>query len=156
MTIAPVRRQVRTKAPPARAFQIFTARMGDWWPKGETVGGKPHARLVIEPHADGRWFEEDADGVATPWGKVLVWEPPHRLVLAWQLDANRRYNPSLITEVEITFAPADGGGTDVTLEHRNLERFREAPDWAAAIHRGWTKMTTVFAAFADSASDGEP
>ncbi len=154
MTISPVRREVRTKAPPARAFEIFTGQMGLWWPKGRTVGAKPHVDLVVEPQAGGRWFERDADGVETLWGKVIAWEPPQRLLLAWQLDAERRYDPTLITEVEITFAPDDGGGARVTLEHRNLERFGKDRDtWAAAIARGWSEMLDIFGDFANRPED---
>jgi uncharacterized protein YndB with AHSA1/START domain len=153
MTIAPVRRSVRTKAPPERAFRIFTAQIGQWWPKGRTVGPKPHVDLVIEPFVGGRWFERDTDGVETPWGEVLAWEPPSRLMLAWRLGADHRYDPDLLTEVEILFAPAEGGGTEVSLEHRNLERFRR-DEWAAAVHQGWTEMLAIFAGFADSPEAG--
>ncbi len=154
MTIAPIRRSVQTKAPPARAFEIFTGQIGRWWPVGRTVGAKPHVDLVIEPRVGGRWFERDADGTETPWGKVLAWEPPGRLVLAWQLNGDRRYDPDLITEVEITFTDAKGGGTLVSLEHRNLERFRnDGGAWAAAVAEGWPQMMDIFAAFASGLAD---
>lgn len=156
MTIAPIRRSVRTKAPPAKAFSIFTEQMGRWWPRGRTVGADPHADIVIEPRVGGRWFERDDVGRETPWGHVLVWEPPRRVVLAWQLDGEKRYDPDLVTEVEIEFAPADGGGTDVTLEHRNLERFRKRPDaWAAQVAEGWSDMIQVFADFLERLPVGE-
>jgi len=156
MTIAPVRRSIHTKAPPARAFEIFTGRMGRWWPRGRTVGQAPHADIVLEPHVGGRWFERNDEGRETQWGKVLVWEPPVRLVLAWQLDGEKRYDPELITEVEITFAPADGGGTEVRLEHRNLERFRKNRDaWAAAVESGWTDMVRIFGDYLDRLPDAE-
>jgi uncharacterized protein YndB with AHSA1/START domain len=149
MTVAPVRPSIHTKAPPARAFALFTGHIGRWWPRGRTVGQAPHEDIVIEPHVGGRWFERDAEGRETPWGKVLVWEPPKRVVLAWQLDGERRYDPELITEVEIVFTPS-GGGTLVTLEHRNLERFRKNRDiWAAAVTRGWAEVIQVFAEFAN-------
>ena len=149
MTIAPLRRTVRTKAPPARAFEIFTGQMGRWWPRGQTVAAQPHADIVVEPRVGGRWFERDDAGAETQWGHVLVWEPPERLVLAWQLDGERRYEPSLITEVEITFQPVEGG-TEVRLEHRYLERFRKhAATWTAAVTEGWTRKLAEFAAFAD-------
>ena len=61
------------------------------------------------------------DGTECEIGKVIVWNPPARLVLAWQLDAEWKYDPDLITEVEITFTP-EGDGTRVGLEHRDLER----------------------------------
>jgi uncharacterized protein YndB with AHSA1/START domain len=156
MTIAPVRRQVRTKAPPARAFAIFTAQIGRWWPRGQTVGANPHADIVIEPRVGGRWFERDDAGIETPWGHVLAWDPPGRLVLAWQLDGEKRYDPDLVTEVEITFAPLEDGGTQVTLEHRDLERFRKRRDaWAAQVEEGWTEMVEIFADFANRLPDQE-
>jgi hypothetical protein len=149
MTIAPVRRTVRTKAPPARAFEIFTGQMGRWWPRGQTPGAQPHADIVVEPCVGGRWFERDDAGAETPWGHVLAWEPPGRLLLAWQLDGDRRYDPELITEVEITFEPVDGG-TEVRLEHRDLERFRrQAATWTAAVTEGWSRKLVEFADYAD-------
>jgi uncharacterized protein YndB with AHSA1/START domain len=149
MTIAPVVRTVRTKAPPARAFDIFTGQMGRWWPRGQTPGAQPHSDIVVEPRAGGRWFERDDAGSETPWGHVLAWEPPARLLLAWQLDGDGLYDPELITEVEITFEPVQGG-TEVRLEHRNLERFRKrAATWTVAVAEGWTRKLAEFAAFAD-------
>ena len=156
MTIAPVQRTVCTKAPPARAFAIFTGQMGRWWPRGDTVAAQPHADIVIEPHVGGRWFERDDAGAETPWGHVLVWDPPARLVLAWQLDGEHRFDPELITEVEITFHPVDGGGTEVRLEHRNLERVRKnASRWAAAVTEGWSQKVLEFAAYANDLPDQE-
>jgi len=150
MTIAPVRRSVRTKAPPARAFEIFTGQMGRWWPRGRTVAPAPHDDIVVEPWVGGRWFERDAEGRETPWGHVLAWSPPHQVLLAWQLDSGKSYNPDLVTEVEIRFLPADDGGTEVTLEHRNLERFRgDAEMWAASIGGGWSAMLERFREFVD-------
>jgi uncharacterized protein YndB with AHSA1/START domain len=151
MTIAPVTRTVHTKAAPARAFEIFTSQMGRWWPRGRTVAANPHDEIVVEPRIGGRWFERDANGRETQWGHVLVWEPSRRLVLAWQLDSERKYDSDLITEVEIRFAPGPQGGTDVILEHRNLERFRKDADrWAAAIGDGWSLMLSKFQEFVDA------
>lgn len=151
MSIAPIVRTVRTKAAPERAFTLFATRMGDWWPKGRTVGQQPHVAVVIEPWPEGRWFERDAAGVETTWGKVLAWEPPSRLLLGWQLDRTFRYDPELLTEVEITFEPAGDGGTIVRLEHRNLERFgADAAMHADKLRNGWPGMLGHFADFSDS------
>jgi uncharacterized protein YndB with AHSA1/START domain len=87
MSIAPIVRTVETKAPPARAFEIFSRRMHDWWPKGKTIAPNPHVAVVVEPHAGGAWFERDAEGNETHWGNVLAWEPPHRLLLAWRINS---------------------------------------------------------------------
>ena len=151
MSIAPIVHTIAVKAPPARAFDLFAAHMGAWWPKGKTVGQAPHAAIVIEPHAGGRWFERDADGRETHWGKVLAWEPPSRLLLGWQLNTRWAYDPDLLTEVELTFAPAVGGGTLVTLEHRNLERFgADASRQAEQLNGGWPTRLADLGRYIDS------
>jgi uncharacterized protein YndB with AHSA1/START domain len=149
MSIAPVVKTVRVSLPPERAFAVFAEDIGNWWQKGKTIGSEPHVAIVIEPRAGGRWFERDAKGAECDWGQVLAWEPPHRLLLGWQLDARFRYDPNLITEVELSFAP-DGDGTRVTLEHRNLERFgADAAKVRESIGEGWPFHLDAYAAYAD-------
>jgi uncharacterized protein YndB with AHSA1/START domain len=150
MTIAPIVHRVRVKAPPSRAFDLFATRIGDWWPKGRTIGRNPHVAILVEPMAGGRWFERDAQGDETCWGKVLAWEPPSRLLLAWQINAQWVFDPTLLTEVELTFEPAEGGGTLVTLEHRDLERFGAgAAGHAGQLDSGWPRFIARFVEFAD-------
>ena len=91
------------------------------------IGKKPAASVTLDPVPGGKWVERDEDGVETQWGKVLSWEPPGRLLLGWQLNSQFTFDPNLVTEVELTFA-ANGSGTLVTLEHRNLERFGDAAE----------------------------
>ncbi len=125
--------------------------MGSWWPAGRTVAKKPHVEIVIEPREGGRWYEIDADGAETDWGKVLAWEPPGRLLLAWQLGPSWTYDPAFVTELELTFAPA-GSGSSVTLEHRDLERFgTEAANRRAQLDGGWPGMLEGYAIFTRSA-----
>ena len=151
MSIAPIVQSVEVKAPPARAFELFTHQMGAWWPHGKTIGKNPHAAIVVEPKDGGRWFERDAEGNETQWGKVLAWQPPGRLLLAWQLSTTWAFDPQLITEVELSFAALPNGGTRVTLEHRNLERFgTDAEKHAASIRGGWPTLVGLFAQYADT------
>jgi len=145
MSIAPIVRTVQVKAPPARAFDLFATRIGSWWPKGRTIGKDPHAAIIVEPQAGGRWYERDAAGNETLWGKVLEWAPPSRLLLGWQISPQWIYDPDLLTEVELTFAPAEGGGTLVTLEHRNLERFGADASHAEKLRDGWSIRLADFA-----------
>lgn len=150
MSIAPIVRSVQVKAPPARAFELFARRMGEWWPKGRTIAKHPHVAIVIEPRAEGRWYERDAEGNETDWGRVLAWEPPTRLLLGWQLTREWRFDPGFVTEVELTFAPVGDGGTLVTLEHRNLECFgADAAQHAERLNNGWQGKLEEFAGYAD-------
>ena len=146
---APVRRSVEVAAGQKRAFEVFTARMGDWWPKSHsTEGQSPQKDVIVEPRAGGRWYERTEDGGTGEWGKVLAWEPPGRLLLAWQLNAEFAYDPDLVTEVEVTFERLDDRRTRVVLEHRLLERMGaraeevrgmiDAPD-------GWPEILRLYA-----------
>ncbi len=146
MSIAPVKCSVEVKVSSARAYELFVQNMGVWWPRGKTPARTPHVALVIEPRKDGRWFERDADGHETQWGRVLAWEPPYRLLLGWQLDHNFRFDADLLMEVEILFEELAGGGTRVSLEHRNLERLgAEGDAFAGKVRSGWPERMANFA-----------
>ena len=80
-----IRKQLTLEAPIERAFRVFTASMGTWWPKEHHIGASALKDCVIEPKVNGRWYEIDEDGSTCEWGKVLEWDPPRRLLLAWQL-----------------------------------------------------------------------
>jgi uncharacterized protein YndB with AHSA1/START domain len=147
MTIAPIVKSVSVAVPPERAFALFAGDIGRWWAPSMHIAPEPFTEIVIEPHAGGRWFERDAAGAECEWGKVLAWEPPGRLLLAWQLDAGFAFDPALITEVEVVFEP-EGTGSRVTLTHRNLERFGpSAEKIASQLAGGWPGLVERFATF---------
>jgi uncharacterized protein YndB with AHSA1/START domain len=150
VSIAPIVQSITVKAPPARAFELFASHIGDWWKKGTTLSKTGHVAIVIEPRAGGRWFERDEAGAEIEWGKVLAWEPPARLLLCWQLNSRFEYDPAVLSEVEVTFAPDVGGGSIVTLEHRHLERLGvDAEKTASQLGSGWPTKLADFAAYAD-------
>ena len=152
MTIASIRQTVTVKAPPARAFDIFTGKMGLWWKPGTTMGKSPHKDMIIEPRVGGRWYEVDANNTEIQWGNVLAWQPPSRLLLAWQINGQFKYDPNFVTELEMTFAQA-GDGTLVTLEHRNLERFGDqAEKFTSMLTAGWASHMEELAAFVNDQS----
>ena len=120
--IPPVQKEILVQTSPENAFKVFAA--GEWFPAQHTiVRNSKRKELVIEPRAEGRWFEAAEDGTEHPWGKVLVWEPPRRMVLGWQLNGNFHYEPGAVSELEVNFIP-EGDATRVKLEHRNFEVFR--------------------------------
>jgi uncharacterized protein YndB with AHSA1/START domain len=148
---APVRKAVTVKAAPARAFEVFTAGMSRWWHPDHHLGKAALKDVVLEPRVGGRWYEIGADGGECDWGHVIAWEPPVRVVLAWQLDGDWRFDPDFITEVEVRFIP-EGSGTRVELEHRALERYGEKTDGVRASldsKDGWEGGLILFAAEAD-------
>ncbi len=146
MTIAPIQRRFPVKAPPERAFALFTERMHDWWPREHSIATEPRVAIVMEPKTDGRWYELGEAGAQCDWGKVLAWEPPLRLVLAWQITAEWKYDPAFLTEVELGFVP-EGSGTLVTFEHRNLERYgAQAAAIADQLRNGWPGILDRYAA----------
>jgi uncharacterized protein YndB with AHSA1/START domain len=151
ITPAPVRKSVTVDAPPQHAFAVFANRIGLWWPKSHHIGAAEPESVVIEPRQGGGWFERGVDGTECEIGKVLVWEPPSRLVLGWQLTADWRFDPDLLTEVDVRFIPDGDNATRVELEHRHLERFGDRAD---ALRRqidapeGWGGLMALFAQFA--------
>lgn len=116
------------------------------------IGKSPLARAVLEPRRGGRWYSVCEDGSECDVGKVLAWEPPGRLVLAWQIDGRWQYDASFVTEVEVTFTAEGAKCTRVDLEHRNLDRYGVvAPEVRKQIDApdGWGRVLESFAGEAE-------
>ncbi len=148
-TVAAVRHQVRVAASPERAFTVFTDGFGSWWPKSHTIADAPVELAVIEPRVGGRCYDRCTDGSECDWGSVLTWEPPTRLVIAWQIDSAWTYEPDLehSSRVTVTFAP-DGDGTRVVLVHDEFERLRDGGEgMRAGVESGWGTSLGIFAAY---------
>ena len=154
MSDAPVYKTIVVKTSAERAFRAFTRDIDSWWPRSHHIGKSPMKKVVLEGAAGGRCYSEHADGTQCDWGTVLVWEPPRRLVIGWQITHEWSYEPDLArsSEVEIRFEPQPDGSTRVDLEHRLLGRHGPG---AAAIRtavdspNGWTGVLRLFAARAE-------
>jgi uncharacterized protein YndB with AHSA1/START domain len=152
-----VRKSLQVKAPQETAWRVFTASMGTWWPLARYKIGKAKAvDAVVEPRVGGRWYERGDDGSTCDWGRVIVWEPPSRLVLTWDIDANFQYDASLNTEIEVRFIALGAAETRVELEHRHLDRYGARRDEMRRIfdtEGDWGKLLELFARVATS---GQP
>ena len=145
---APVRRSVTVEVSVERAFEVFTAQFGRWWPASHKIGASALKTAKIEPKIGGRWYEIGEDGSECQWGDVLAWEPPSRILLAWRIGADWRFDPALLTEVEVKFVRIAASRTMVELEHRLLENMGDSAAAARASfdsERGWGGILGGFA-----------
>ena len=116
LVIEVVRKSVTVDCALEEAFRIFTADATSWWPvEGHSLQGSEVREVVFEPKVGGEIYEIADSGERGHWATVLEWEPPSRLVLAWEVT------PGVVgTEVEVRFQ-AEDDGTRVELEHRGWE-----------------------------------
>ena len=146
---------ITVDVPVDRAFRVFTESFDSWWPRQYHIGKAEMAEAILEPRAGGRWYERGADGSQCDWGRVLAWEPPHRLVVTWQINGQWQYDPDPehASEVELRFMADGPERTRVELEHRLLERLvhAEALTQAFTGDGGWSSVLRRFAEAATTA-----
>src|SRR4029453_2394363 len=123
-TIPPLTGTITVDAPMEQVFRTFTDGFGSWWPAEYHIGQADMATAILEPRQGGRWYEQGTDGSESEWGRVLAWEPPHRLVVTWQINGQWQYDPdpAHASEIEVRFTADGPDQTTVELEHRRLER----------------------------------
>ena len=146
-----IHRTVSVDCSVEHAFETFTDRIHEWWPLathsievGET-GSAPETVVFDGP--GGRVYERTTKGEELEWARVTAFEPPHRLVLAWN-PSREQDRPR--TEIEVTFAEEDGK-TRVDLEHRGWDQLGDkATEARDGYNQGWQ---TVLADYAESASN---
>ena len=160
VTIAPVQKSIRVEAAQARAFEVFTAGLGRWWPTTHGIGKKPMQKAVLEPRLGGRWYELSQDGSEADVGKVLIWEPPQRFVVSWNISRDWKPDATVGSEVEVRFIAEGPKTTLVELEHRKFERMGPAAGQSMRkdVDGGWPKILDYFKAgleAAEAASGGK-
>jgi uncharacterized protein YndB with AHSA1/START domain len=146
---AAIRKSFTVRAPRERAWNVFTAGFGKWWPKTHYIGDSPLTDAAIEPRAGGRWYGVHEDGVERLWGQVKVWEPPGRLVLDWQIDHQFGHDPDMHSDVEVIFTALGDAETRIDFEHRGLEAFGDseaAVRTRTGMDSGWGTILESFKA----------
>ena len=138
--VAPVVKSVTVDCPVERAFTVFTREIGSWWPtESHSLHPGEVERVVWEEIDGGAVYELATNGERAQWATVLRWEPPHRLVIAWQVNPDR-----LGTEVEVRFTD-EGGRTRVDLEHRGWENLEaDGAEMRASYDTGWDHVLGRF------------
>jgi uncharacterized protein YciI len=149
MSLPPIHRQIVVPAPAGQAFEVFTARIGEWWPVGRfSVFGEGAAAAF----RDGELVETGPDGGTALWGTVLDWQPPRSFRMTWHPGRDA----SAASIVEVSFAPVGDAATLVTVTHSGWESL----DGRTEYQRGWPAVLAsyapaVLASFAP-AVPGEP
>jgi uncharacterized protein YndB with AHSA1/START domain len=66
---------------------------------------------------------------------VLIWEPPRRIVVTWQVGPSWVYepDPAKASEIEVRFLAESQQRTRIEFEHRHLERYAEQAEHMRAI-----------------------
>jgi len=144
--IAPVRKTHVVHASQSHAFDVFTNRLDSWWPKGHGICATPVKQSFIEPRKGGRWYTTHEDGSETVVGHMLAWEPPQRILFSWEVSAEWKPDPSVASEVEITFIAESPRTTRVHLEHRNFEVLGKegGEKMRGSVDGGWPGLLELF------------
>ena len=78
--LPPLHREVLVESGQERAFEVFTAQIGDWWPLASHSLHGEGGSVALE---DGEIVERSAAGEVSACGRVTRWEPPDALAFSW-------------------------------------------------------------------------
>jgi uncharacterized protein YndB with AHSA1/START domain len=140
--LPPVVKRVHIDLPLEAAFRRFTDEIHTWWPMAtHSVAAGRAATVVLEGWEGGRLFEREDDGTTHEWGRIVTWEPPHRVAFTWHPG---RQSPSA-QHLSVAFT-VEGDGTSAELTHGGWEVLG---DDAAAVRgqydQGWLQVLELFA-----------
>jgi uncharacterized protein YciI/uncharacterized protein YndB with AHSA1/START domain len=142
--LPPLHREVTVALDPQQAFELFTKRIGDWWPMAMlSVFGQGSSVAFTD---DGRLLERHGEQ-ATSWGEVTEWEPGERLAITWHPG----HGEDEASHLTVTFS-AYGEQTLVTLVHTGWEAYDDAITVRDEYAGGWPKVLAQFIA----AAGGDP
>jgi uncharacterized protein YndB with AHSA1/START domain len=119
-----VRTSIVVEAPIDRAFSVFTQEFGRVKPPEHNLLAVEIAETVFEPREGGHVYDRGVDGSECRWARVLAYDPPHRVVISWDISPQWQIetDPEKTSEVEVRFVAESAERTRVQLEHRNLAR----------------------------------
>lgn len=130
-----LRVEITVDVPVEHAFRVFTERFGEIKPREHNLLAVPIEQVVLEPRVGGTIRDVGVDGSTCVWARVLAYEPPHRLVVSWDISPHWQIETDLnrTSEVDIQFLAEAPDRTRVVVEHRYLDRHGE----------GWEGLTTA-------------
>ena len=84
--VEPIRKSVVVNVGLDRAFALFANRFDAIKPREHNLLAVPITETVFEPRVGGHIYDVGTDGSRCEWSRVLVFEPPHRVVFSWDID----------------------------------------------------------------------
>jgi uncharacterized protein YndB with AHSA1/START domain len=147
-----VRSEVVVDAAQDRAFKLFTEQFDKIKPREHNMLGVDIAESVLEPRAGGRIYDRGVDGSECQWARMVAYEPPERIVFAWDISPSWQIETDLshASEVEIRFIAETDDRTRVELEHRHLDRHGDGWEGVRAGVEGDAGWPLYLARFADA------
>lgn len=150
ISAAPIKQSIVVEAPIERAFKVFTEDFGSFKPREHNLLAVPIAETVFEPRVGGHVYDRGIDGSECRWARVLAFEPPHRVLLSWDISPRWQIetDPDKTSEWEVRFIAETPGRTRLELEHRHLERHGEGWEGERAAvesDQGWPLYLRRFA-----------
>jgi uncharacterized protein YciI len=137
--IAPIRREITVGVPLDRAFALFTAHIGAWWPVAEL---SVHGEGSLVAFEGDRLVERSGADVAV-WAEVVSWDPPREVRMAWHPGGG----PDTATDLTVSFdADGDGDGetTVVTVTQSGWERMADPLGAVEEYGQGWPGVLASF------------
>lgn len=128
--------------PRAEAFAAFVNRFDAWWPRERRAAG---GTLAIEPRYNGG-VTESGETV----GKVLSFNDPEQIVIAWQIGPGGRREPGegSASRIDVRFVAVDPQTTEVVVVHRDFPRHGEGWQGYHAEMGGKTGWPQIIEAYA--------
>jgi uncharacterized protein YndB with AHSA1/START domain len=76
-----------------------------------------------------------------------VWEPPHRLVLVWQITADWKPDATMKSEIDVRFSADGPDATNVELLHHKFETMgaEAGTSMRNQVDGGWPGLLDLFA-----------
>jgi uncharacterized protein YndB with AHSA1/START domain len=108
----------------------------------------------MEPRLGGRLLEIAEDGTQTVVATITHWEPPHRVVMIWQVNAEWKLDAAMKSEVDVRFRPDGADATHVELAHHKFETMgaEAGASMRKDVDGGWPGLLERFVAEAEGST----
>lgn len=126
---------LEVKGSASNAFDVFTARIREWWDPTYSPFGDDLATVTIEGHVGGAVSMRSVAGDEVTWGTVLVWEPGRRYAQTFTLA----HDPTEPSRLDVTFDER-GDRCQITFRHGgwtsgNVGSWSRFTDWPIILAR---------------------